>query len=105
MCDVTKPSGLTRGAICRVTPTFTYCTCCDTPLTPDSLIAVRIGSALPVMILAVDPLGAAIPGFDTIRPLPFVICAYSAAWKAALVMCPEQLPPLESHPWVTPGRI
>ena len=65
----TKPSAVTRGAICKVTPTFTYWTCCDTPLTPDKVIAVRIGSASPVMILAVEPLCAAIRGRDTIRIL------------------------------------
>jgi hypothetical protein len=70
MCELTKPSVLTRGAICKVTPTLTYCTCWLTPFTPDRVIEVRIGKASPVRILAVSPLWAAIRGDDTMRPLP-----------------------------------
>jgi hypothetical protein len=75
MCAVTVPSSLTRGAICSVTPTLTYSTCCWTALTPESAIAVRIGRASPVTILAVEPLCAEMRGLETIRPSPLAIWA------------------------------
>ena len=54
---------------------MTYWTCWETALTPDKAIEVRIGSASPVMILAVEPLCAAIRGLDRIRPSPLATWA------------------------------
>ncbi len=50
-------------------------------------MAVRIGRASPVMMLAVAPLWAAIFGLETMRPSPFWISAYSAACSDRLLSC------------------
>ena len=80
---------LTRGAICRVTPTFTYCTCCDTPLTPDKVMAVRIGRASPVLIFAVEPLPQ-FEGLGVRHPSARILARLAGEPNRAFV-----LPPLE----------